>query len=149
MPISHDASKPFAQLRVFARALGWRGLDMWQHVDNSGTIITWYSTSDEKFFLQINEHPVGQTETYAAAVYADRYGICTGWHTFTLADGESADLLTPWLHRRPFKDRNWRRAFCTRHPECCIDSPTPRRCMDAKLRGAWPPHIPDDPKPPA
>ena len=149
MPKSHDASKPIEQLRAFALSLGWRGLDMWQHADDDGSLITWYSTPDVKFFLQINEHPVGQSEKYAAAVYADRYGICTGWHTFALGNGESVSLLTPWLQRRSFKDRAWRRAFCERHPECCIDSPTPKRCMDAKLRGIWPPYMPDDPKPSA
>ena len=122
---------------------------MWQHAYDGGSIITWYATSDTKFFLQINEHPAGQLETYAAAVYADRYGICTGWHTFTLANGDSAGLLMPWLQRRLFKDRAWRRAFCVRHPECCVESPTVKRCMNARLRGNWPPYMPDDPKPPA
>lgn len=149
MPASRDASKPLYGLRAFARALGWRGLDMWQHMMDNGDIVIWYQTSDRKFFVQINENHVGQTDTYAVAVYADRYGICTGWHTFELSDDRSAESLIAWLQRRQFKDRSWRRDFCLRHPECCIAHPTPKRCDAAKQRGDWPPYSPDDPRPSA
>lgn len=146
MPPAHDPSKPVGQLWTLASALGWRGLDMWQHA-SGGDVVTWYTTSDRKFFIQINEHPPGQTNTYAACVYADRYGICTGWHTFTLADTDAVDFLLPWLRRRAFKDRNWRRDFCRRHPECCFTTPTPARCAAQRRRGNWPPYFPNDPKP--
>lgn len=131
-----DSTKPLSRLRSLAAALGWRGLEMRQHTREDGRVVTWYSTTDSKFFLQINEHPCFQTETYAAAVYAERYGICTGWHCFELDDAEAVSALAPWLNRRQFRDRVWRREFKRRHPECCVD------------RKKWPPYRPDDPKPP-
>ena len=144
MPPSFDSSKPLAALRAVAASLGWRGLELWQRVFDDGRVVTWYSTSDRKFFLQINEHPIGQVETYAAAVYADRYGICTGWHRFRLGDGATTAALASWLRRPQFKDRRWRREFQLQHPECCLCRPTPRRCRTARLTGVWPPYFPDD-----
>ena len=38
---------------------------MWQHTfddDGKTVVVTWYSTSHPKFYLQINEHPVGNVE---------------------------------------------------------------------------------------
>ncbi len=148
MPPRHDASKPLTELCVVAASLGWHGLEMWQHLCNDDQLITWYSTSDTKFFMQINEHPMGQVETYAAAVYADRYGICTGWHRFRLVDNDEIVALRPWLNRRQFKDRKWRREFRARHPECYLARPTPRRCQEMRIFGDWPPYLPDGPKPP-
>ena len=60
-------------------------------------------------FLQINESPPGQTATYAAAVYAIRYRIFTGWHKFRLSDSDD-DLrremarLAAWLAWEWFGD---------------------------------------------
>ena len=148
MPPSFDPSKPLAALRAVAASLGWHGLELWQRVFDDGLVVTWYSTSDRKFFLQINEHPIGQVETYAAAVYADRYGICTGWHRFRLGDGATTAALASWLRRPQFKDRRWRREFQLQHPECCLRRPTPRRRRAARLAGVWPPYFPDDRIPP-
>lgn len=130
-----DSSKPYSQIIAFAGALGWRGLQMWQH-DLDGRIITFYATTDPKFFLQVNEHPVGCTVTHVAAVYAHRYGICTGWHVFNTTDRDASHRLAEWLRRSQFRDAQWRRSFKRRHPECCGD---PRD---------WPPSFPDDSKPP-
>lgn len=149
MPLRFDPSKPLASLRAVAASWGWHGLELWQDVSADGLVVTWYSTTDPKFFLQINEHPIGQAETYAAAVYADRYGICTGWHRFRLGDDAGIASLGRWLRRQQFKDRRWRREFQLRHPECCIRRPTPQRCIAERLSGGWPPYFPDDPKPPA
>ncbi len=148
MPPSYDTSKPLSELSVFAASLGWHGLEMWQHRCDDGVLITFYSTSNSKFFLQINEHPMGQIAIYAAAVYADRYGICTGWHRFILGDDQTTASLRTWLVRRQFKDRGWRNAFRQRHPECCLERPTPRRCLAKRLSCEWPPYLADDPKPP-
>lgn len=137
MPRRFDSTKPLMQLRAFAGALGWHGLEMWQHTWDDGRIVTWYETTDRKFFLQVNEHPCYQTETYSAAVYAGRYGICTGWHSFKLADPDASSALAPWLNRCQFKDRVWRREFKKRHPECCVE------------RSKWPPYFPDEAKPKA
>ncbi len=149
MPPRFDASKPLTELCAVAVSLGWHGLEMWQHLCDDGQLLTWYSTSDPKFFLQINEHPMGRIETYAAAVYADRYGICTGWHRFCLDNSKEIAALRPWLSRRQFKVPQWRRSFQARHPECCLARPTPQRCITKKVSGDWPPYLPDDPKPSA
>jgi hypothetical protein len=93
-----------------------------------------------KFYLQINEHPVGDVEAYAASVYAERYGIHTGWHRLELDDQRAVESLAPWLSRWQFTNRKWRREFRERHPECCVER-FPRR-------GRWEPYFPDDPKPP-
>ena len=135
MPIAYDPSKPFATIREFAASLGWHGLQMWQMDLDDGTVVTWDKTSDRKFFLQINEHPIGNADVHAAVVWAHRYGICTGYHTFDTNDRDAADRLKPWLLRRQFRDRLWRRQFKSRHPECSEQS---RR---------WPPYFPDEPKP--
>ena len=100
-------------------------------------------------FCRSTNTPIGQAETYAVAVYAYRYGICTGWHRFRLGDDSEIALLGPWLRRRQFRDRRSRRDFQLRHPECCIRRPTPRRCLAKMCTGDWPPYFPDDPKPPA
>ena len=78
MPPRFDSSKPFPKIKAIAAAWGWRGLEMWQHTfehDGSTVVVTWYSTSHPQFYLQINEHPVGNADAYAAGVYAVRYGI--------------------------------------------------------------------------
>ena len=152
MPPRFDSSKPFPKLKAIAAAWGWRGLEMWRQTfehDGEIVVVTWYSTSHPLFCLQINEHPVGNADAYAASVFAVRYGIHTGWHRFELDDERTVEALAPWLRRHHFKDRNWRREFRRRHPECCLDRPTPRRCKAKTLRGEWPPYFPDDPKPPA
>jgi hypothetical protein len=139
MAPASDACKPLAALRSVADALGWRGLEMWRHRLEDGTIVTWYSTTDWKFFLQINEDPPGQPDTHVAAVFADRYGICTGWHRFALGNPRVAQNLRPWLSRQLFRKRSWRRNFCRRFPNSCVERPTPKRCLKARLTGKWPP----------
>ena len=144
MPPRFDPSKPLAQIKAIAAAWGWWGLEMWQQsFDDDGKmfLVTWYSTSDPKFYLQINEHPIGNVEAYAASVYAKRHGIHTGWHRFELDDDGAVKSLAAWLSRRQFKDRKWRRGFRSRHSECCVER-LPRR-------GRWEPYLPDDSKPPA
>ncbi len=136
-----DATKPLTRLRSFAAALGWQGLEMWQHtiLDWDGFVATWYLTTDRKFFLQINEHPQRQIETYSAAVYGYRYGVYSGFHCFVLYADEriedEIDRLYGWLSRRQFKDRKWRHKFKSHHPECFSG------------RKGCPPWRPDDPKP--
>src|SRR5687768_5379528 len=110
MPLAYDPRKPYRRLIAFADALGWHGLRMWQNRDTA-TVATWYATTDRKCFLQINEHPIGNESTYAAAVYASRYGICTGWHRFTLSDQQPELHLKDWLSRRHFRNLRLRRLF--------------------------------------
>jgi hypothetical protein len=127
--------KPYAALCRFAAAVGWNGLQMHQHVLTdetcgtcaSGDIITFYCTTDPKFFLQINENPVGQAIEYHATVMLWRYGIRDiGWHSFSIsAPGDEineAARLQPLFSRCQFRDAHWRRNFKRRHPELIIPS---------------------------
>jgi hypothetical protein len=52
MPPRSDPSKPIASLRAVAASWGWHGLELWQHALADGPVVTWYSTSNPKFFLQ-------------------------------------------------------------------------------------------------
>jgi hypothetical protein len=147
MPTSYHRAKPLMSIVRVAKSLGWQGLQMWQHRLGPDDIITWYSTSDEKFFLQINEHPIGQTLSYAGAVHATRYSICTGWHKFELSDEPKNDVLHYWLNRRQFRDRKSRRRFCENHPECCFEKRKRRPWLWTCRGTRLPPYFPDDPKP--
>jgi hypothetical protein len=124
----HD--KPVEWLRRFSRRLGWARLRCRGHMwKEQGLLITWYESgvsggSRSHFCFQINESPIGQTSKYSAAVYAIRYRICTGWHSFSLGLNAScirleADRLHTWLHRSWFDSPASRRRYRHMHPECC------------------------------
>ncbi len=129
MPRKAPQDKPLASLRTFARQLGWLHLRWYQHQLEPNEFVTWYESgksegSRNDLFLQINECPIGQTTTYAAAVYAFRYRICTGWHSMTLWPDAGrirceTERLQPWLHRSWFQSLANRRQFRQMHPECC------------------------------
>ncbi len=128
------SNKPFVSLRRFASQLGWRPLRVFRHrIDDDQDapepyVITWYESGDcgnprTDCFLQINECPIGQAVTYAAAVYAIRYRLCTGWHPFRIHANEERQAaevqrLRPWLHREWFDSLVKRREFRKLHPEC-------------------------------
>ncbi|PHR85855.1 MAG: hypothetical protein COA78_38740 [Blastopirellula sp.] len=127
-------NKPVARLSQFAALLGWSPLRVYQHTlddrstENSTSIITWYESEENisphtDCFLQINEHPIGQTHTYNAAVYAIRYRICTGWHQFTLHKSKrdqaaEAERIGQWLHKDWFTTLAKRREFRQLYPQC-------------------------------
>jgi hypothetical protein len=125
--------QPLQRMRWFAALLGWRGLQLGSVCDfvvregeKIPVVVIYYYTTDAKFFLQINTFPHGQTRTHRATVRADRYGIFhVGWRDFELNDDgavlEAAERLKPWLGRRNFKDRKWRRRLATEHPELPIE----------------------------
>lgn len=132
-----DSEKPVVRLRKFVRLLGWRTpLRRYEHrigadappVNLRGRVIRWYETGVSNggkldCFLTINEAPQGPTLTYAGAVYAIRYRLCTGWHGFRLfatdVDLETeATRLAPWLAHEWFATLEKRRAFRQAHPEC-------------------------------
>jgi hypothetical protein len=107
---------------------------MFQHsldhlpANSPSRIITWYECGEcegsrTDCFLQFNESPVGQTVTYEGAVYAVRFRLFTGWHSFTLVDDKQgmqseADRVGEWLKREWFNSPSRRRDFRARHPEC-------------------------------
>lgn len=128
-------AQPLAQMQHFARELGWKGLRL-EHAclsDDEASkagvgsgVVIFYATTDPKFFLQINTWPHGQFGTHRATVRADRYGVFhVGWHEFVLHDDErllamEADRLKPWLFRRQFKDRKWRKVLAQQNPQLPI-----------------------------
>lgn len=89
---------------------------------------TWYESGVAEgrrsdFFLQFNHAPHVDADAYVGAVYAMRYGICTGWHRFTLftdpqrMQAEVAKVES-WLAKRLFATLSSRRDFRRSHPEC-------------------------------
>src|SRR4051812_7844942 len=90
---------PLMLLQEFAARLGWHGLCQQQiRLTRDicgrlpvGTVITSYTTTDEKFNLQINENPVGQKRCYQASIVAERYGMePIPWQPFIVDDCKSA-----------------------------------------------------------
>ncbi len=129
------SEQPLARMRYFAAILGWRGLQL-EYVRLSDEeaargqiphgLVIYYITTDLKFNLQINTYPHGQCRIHKATVKADRYGIVhVGWHDFELHGDDQrlqqeVERLSPWLTRKNFKDRTWRRQFAKEHPELPI-----------------------------
>jgi hypothetical protein len=119
-------------LSYWASQLGWGRLRVNQlslsESDAPEREITWYeaghsSGGRDHCALQINEEPIGQQVTYAAAVYAIRYGLYSGWHVFTVSSDRQMLLaeavrLRPWLSRSWFATLDGRREYRRLHPEC-------------------------------
>jgi hypothetical protein len=123
--------EPLTSLSRFAAALGWHDLKAYQHRYLDGDTLvttTWYESDTAEgrrsdFFLQINHAPCADADAFVGAVYAMRYGICTGWHRFTLHTDPQLSLaeagkIESWLHRRLFETLPMRRDFRQSHPEC-------------------------------
>jgi len=108
--------RPKGRLREFAALLGWNGLELFLHHSDDHGVIPWYQTPDEKFNLQINENPIGQTKQYHATVKADRYGItAVEFVPFELFDDQAsfeseAARVLPELSRSNWKSKTWRNA---------------------------------------
>lgn len=125
---TRKTDKPLGSLKQLAFKLGWPRLRLRQHVFDDGKTIAWYVAGNAEgsrhdLFLQINECPIGQTVTYTAAVYAVRYGLCSGWHSVTLStdpthNDAEVKRVDAWLHRRWFDTLAGRRQYRSRHPEC-------------------------------
>ena len=147
MPYVLDYSKPLRELRSIASQLGWNGLQLWRRDFADREPVYWYQTTDIKFMLWISELPIGQDEVFSAMVYADRYGIYSGRHGFTLSDPDAVSTLMPWTKRQLFRTPAWRRELRRRYPEFCIDRPTPNRCIAERVYGKWPPYEPFEEKP--
>ena len=114
---------PETALSTFCAKLGWFNLQGYRHQETR-----WYESgesdgADSDYFLQVNECPSGQRVAYCGAVYAMRFQICTGWHTFTLfSSGDDiaheALRVEGWLHKRWFDTSELRQKFTNLHPEC-------------------------------
>src|SRR5687767_10591358 len=80
-------AQPYLRMRHFAEMLGWRGLQMFKCQDERipGGLLMYYTTSDQKFNLQINARERLSTTLFQACVVAERYRIVhTDWHRFEL-----------------------------------------------------------------
>ncbi len=145
-------------LKQWVKILGWRspvcayqlliGDDAPQNLQ--GLTLRWYECGAAlgkriDCYLQINEYPIGQAKQYAAAVFAIRYRLCTGWHQFQLFRDpkgieREANRLKPWLDGTWFDTIQGRRQFRETHPECAGYS-------RARLNRDGPPYEPHQPKP--
>ena len=134
-----------ASFRCFAARFGWRGLQLdWIRsylnqskelvpVNVAGGVVISYTTTDPKFFLQINTVPHGQLHSHQATITAERYGIGNiGWHPFTLHEDDDKllaeiEMLRPWLDRNQYKNRKWLRHFKSEHPDMLMPTCKKRR----------------------
>jgi hypothetical protein len=116
-------------VRRFASELGWRGLertditltpDICSRVQVA-TVFTCFSTTDSRFFIQINQHIPGRFGLYDVSIVAERYGIrptdFVKCELASIGDAISESVrLSPMLARVNFKNRKWRRQFLERNP---------------------------------
>jgi hypothetical protein len=112
----------FRCLQRLIRLLGWSNLRVDRHVireTRPRQVIRWYYIgSEDSILLQINENP-----PWHAAVYAIRYGLCTGCHKFFPYEDigrlrKEAERLGEFLSFEWFATPMKRREFRVRHPEC-------------------------------
>jgi len=121
---------PTVLVRRFAAELGWNGIDRADATltaDNRGdvpvgTVVTCWSTSDVKFFIQINQLVLGEFGEYNVSVVAERYDI--GPMDFESCKFDSREeavdealRLAPRFARANFRDRTWRRRYLEQNPE--------------------------------
>ena len=116
-----------SRLHCFSQALGWGELQKFRKTLDDSRAVVWYVAGDSNgsrthCALQINEYPLGSSESFSAAVHCIRYRICSGWHSFVCAGGSQAaaeaDRLRSWLSREWFTTAERRRAYRLAHPEC-------------------------------
>jgi hypothetical protein len=112
----------FQKLASFVRGLGWtplvRSVVLVKSHDGVCSIARWYESGDEtQCQIYINEQPC-----ICAAVYAHRFGLCSGWYPLSIAeDGSITSTVTSIedrLSRDSFESAKNRRLFRNRFPEC-------------------------------
>lgn len=117
-------------VRHFAESLGWHGIEQTEIVLTpeaagglpAGTVVTCWSATDLRFFIQINQKTSGEFGKYNVSVVAERYNIgpmdFVACEFETAAEAESeAQRLSPLFARRNFRDPRWRRRYLEEHPE--------------------------------
>jgi hypothetical protein len=120
---------PEALVARFASELGWHGLKRTEVRFSPathgalpvGTVVTCFTTTDPKFFIQINQQEAGVFGQYSVSVVAERYGIRpTDFVTceFNSNGGaiSEAERLSPMFARANFKNPKWRRQFLEQNP---------------------------------
>jgi hypothetical protein len=119
-------SARLARVKNFVHALGWTDVRECRHMFPEDIqpqypykTLVWFEVGAfPDCFLQINLRGGCQ-----AAVYAVKYRICTGWHSFVLGKTKKrltmeADRLHEWLALEWFSSSAKRREFRLLHPEC-------------------------------
>jgi hypothetical protein len=130
----------------FAGELGWHGLvqtDLMLTPDNCGdfppgVVVTCFSTSHLRFFIQINQAVAGEFGQYKVSVVAERYDIrpldpepCT-IRSFEDAIRESRRLYLQF-GRANFRKPEWRRRYLEQHPHKLWRKKKKRRGWKARL----------------
>jgi hypothetical protein len=138
---------PTSLVHRFAAALGWNGIErtdirLTPEICGNlsvGTIVTCWSTTDLRFFIQINQDVWGQFGAYRVSVVAERYNI--GPMEFETCAFETEDeavqearRLAPLVARANFRDKNWRRRYLEEHPERLLHPKKKRRGWKGRLR---------------
>lgn len=113
-------------LNQFSQLLGWGDLTRFTHVipfpltqPQKSRLIVWYEAGDCELdcILQVNLRPT------RAAIYALRYGICTGWHEFRCTSPQTvwmeARRLRPILGAACLETPQSRRDYRIRYPRFC------------------------------
>ena len=121
----HEAE---SRLSLFAKTLGWPELRQFvKTFDDLGRTVVWFEAGNANFSrthcaLQINEHPLGSSRSFTAAVHCIRYRISSGFHCFACENLREAlseaERLSPWLAREWFTSAVRRREYRLAHPEC-------------------------------
>jgi hypothetical protein len=132
----------------FASELGWHGvveteIPMTSEICGNlpvGTIVTCFTTTHVKHFLQVNQSTPGEFGKYRVAVAAERYNVrSTG---FQACEFESIDQavsearrLRPLLERSRFRYARQRRQFLEQQPDELLPRGKKWRGWKASLRG--------------
>ncbi len=142
-----ELTDPTDQVRRFAVELGWRGIERTDIRLTSatclglpvGTLVTCWSTSNLKFFIEVNQTVPGRFGGYRVSVVAEKYHI--GPMDFEMCAFESEDeavgearRLAPLFARRNFRDKEWLRRYLERHPEKLLRSKKKWRGWKGRLR---------------
>jgi hypothetical protein len=141
-------SAPPTLVRHFAASLGWHGLTRTDLVLTpdirgsvaAGTVVTCWSTSDLRFFIQINQKVPGRFGKYNVSVVGERYDI--GPMDFDTCEFQTADearseaaRLAPLFARKNFHDPSWRRRYLEEHPEKLLRSKKNWRGWKGRIGG--------------
>ncbi len=139
---------PSMLIRRFAASLGWHGIERTDIVLTpetagglpAGTVVTCWSTTDLKFFIQINQKTPREFGRYNVSVVAERYNI--GPMDFVTCEFDNveeaqreAERLFPLFARKNFRDPCWQRAYLEEHPERLLRPEKNWRGWKGRLRG--------------
>jgi hypothetical protein len=113
----------------FASELGWHGLkrtDVCLSPATCGTlpvstVVTCFTTTDPKFFIQINQQEAGVFGQYSVSVVAERYGMRPTDFANCRFESDAAAIsearrLFAMCARSNFKSPTWRRQFIAQNP---------------------------------